>query len=222
MEVRAGASAGKYLGQDPAEEWFKTGDLGRFVDGRLQILGRSSDRILQGGVTISPAEIEEVLRSLGGVRDCAVVGVSEPFLGEEVVAFVVAEGLTPEEIHRHCKRSLDRRRRPTRICLCSRIPRNDLGKIKRHELKERAEQPGRETPLFNELSLLPGRERLGRLRTLVEEHVEGVELDSLERVTLAHRLSDLLGKKLNPPATILLGALLGAPVCFLSGRCDCT
>ena len=200
VEVRAGASAGRYLGQDPAEDWFKTGDLGRFVDGRLQILGRSSDRILQGGATISPAEIEEVLRSLGGVRDCAVVGVSEPFLGEEVVAFVVAEGLTPEEIHRHCKRSLDRRRRPTRICLCSRIPRNDLGKVKRHELKERAEQPGRETPLFNELSLLPGRERSRRLRTLVEEHVEEVELDSLERVTLAHRLSDLLGKKL--PATL--------------------
>ena len=200
VEVRGGASAGRYLGREPAEEWFKTGDLGRFVDGRLQILGRSSDRIQQGGVTISPAEIEEVLRGLEGVRDCAVVGLPEPFLGEEVVAFVVADGLTPEAIHRHCKRSLDRRRRPTRVFLRPRIPRNDLGKIMRQELKESAGQGERETPLYKELSSLPRGKRIRRLRTVVQQQVDGPELDSLERVTLAHRLSDLLGRRL--PSTL--------------------
>lgn len=200
VEVRAGASAGRYLGRDPAEEWFKTGDLGRFVDGKLEILGRSSDRILQGGVTVSPREVEEVLRTLDGVQDAAVVGLPEPFLGEEVVAFVVTESLTTREIHRHCKGNLDRRRRPTRIILCSRIPRNRLGKIKRQELRESVEQGERATSLFQELSSLSKRERVRRLGALIREQVEGVELDSLERVTLAHRLSDLLGKRL--PATL--------------------
>ncbi|MCA9779651.1 MAG: AMP-binding protein, partial [Candidatus Eremiobacteraeota bacterium] len=201
VEVRAGASRAEYLGHGSDEEWFSTGDLGAIgEDGRLHLHGRLKNRIVQAGVTISPEEIEEALRALKGVRDCAVVGVPEPFLGEEVVAFVVGDGISSQEVHRHCKKGLDRLRRPTRVVFCEEIPRTEVGKVKRPELQKRAAQGESDSALSLALASLSREERRSRLKELVREQIEGVQLDSIERVSLAHRLSDLFGKRL--PSTV--------------------
>src|SRR5690606_38615986 len=74
------------------EAWFATGDFGlRREDGRLVVLARRTDLIVTGGENAYPAEIEAVLRSLPGVRDCAVVGVPDDAWGEVVGAVVDAE-----------------------------------------------------------------------------------------------------------------------------------
>ncbi|MDQ2797475.1 MAG: acyl--CoA ligase [Actinomycetota bacterium] len=73
---------------DP-DGWFRTGDLGHVVDGRLFIAARRTDLILRGGENVYPAEIEAVLDEYPGVQECAVLGVEHPELGQEVAAVIV-------------------------------------------------------------------------------------------------------------------------------------
>lgn len=94
------------------ERQVETGDLGTFTpEGRLRLLGRSSDILNIGGRKVSVAEIEGALRGLPGVREAAVVGVEDAVRGDRCVAFLVAEswpvdlsGLAarhiPRELHR--------------------------------------------------------------------------------------------------------------------------
>jgi acyl-CoA synthetase (AMP-forming)/AMP-acid ligase II len=72
--------------------WFHTGDVGSFdSDGYLYFHGRTKELIRRGGEMISPQELEERLLKLPGIRDCAIVGVADPIMGEEVKAVVVAD-----------------------------------------------------------------------------------------------------------------------------------
>ncbi|NKQ58372.1 AMP-binding protein [Amycolatopsis sp. K13G38] len=75
--------------------WFRTGDRGRLVDGRLEVLGRMDDVINTGGVKVSAAAIERVLAGCPGVRDSCVVGLPDPEWGEIVAAAVIPEGDAP-------------------------------------------------------------------------------------------------------------------------------
>ena len=83
--------------------WLHTGDIG-FLDaeGRLTIVDRSKDLILRGGASIYPSELEAVLRGHPAVQDCAVVGRSDDYYGEEVAAVVVDRGAG----HGQCARCL--------------------------------------------------------------------------------------------------------------------
>ena len=73
-----------------SDGWFRTGDLGRFDDdGYLELVGRSKDLVISGGLNVYPKEVEAVLDRLDGVVESAVIGVPDPDLGEAVVAVVV-------------------------------------------------------------------------------------------------------------------------------------
>ncbi len=75
-----------------AEGWLHTGDLGRLDDdGHLWITGRAKDMIIRGGENIAPVAVERALSVIPGVVEVAVIGVPDPDLGEEVMAFVVVE-----------------------------------------------------------------------------------------------------------------------------------
>ncbi|MGR3461820.1 MAG: AMP-binding enzyme [Roseovarius sp.] len=63
--------------------------------GYLTITGRLKELIIRGGQNIAPAEVEETIQTMTGVRDCAVVGVAHETLGEVPVAFIVPEGQLP-------------------------------------------------------------------------------------------------------------------------------
>src|SRR5262249_6897898 len=85
--------------------WLHTGDLGRLdAGGHLTISGRKKAMINVGGMKVSPAEVEEVLHQIEGVRAACVVAGHHPVLGEVVKAFVEAPegGLSAEEVIRHC------------------------------------------------------------------------------------------------------------------------
>ncbi len=75
-----------------ADGWFRTGDLGRWHDGRLEVLGRADDVIITGGENVAPAAVERVLTAQQGIAAACVVGVPDAEWGQLVAAAVVLDG----------------------------------------------------------------------------------------------------------------------------------
>jgi len=71
---------------------FVTDDLGRWQDGRLEVVGRADDMIVTGGYKVSPRTVEDVLRAQPGVADVVVVGLPDPRWGQRVAAAIVVAG----------------------------------------------------------------------------------------------------------------------------------
>ena len=123
--------------------WFKTGDLATISsDGYVQIVGRKRERILRGGYSVFPQEIEAVLVSHPAVAEAAVIGVADADLGEEVAAFVSlkrAQRLSSEELLDYCKEHLARYKYPRRIHILAELPKGPTGKILKSALTEKCE-----------------------------------------------------------------------------------
>ncbi|GAA1197409.1 class I adenylate-forming enzyme family protein [Pseudonocardia alaniniphila] len=122
--------------------WFRTGDLGyQDEDGYVYIVGRLKDVIVSGGINVYPAEIEEAIRGLAGVREVAVVGVPDDEWGESVKAVVVPEDgarLTPESIEQQCRAALAGYKAPRVIAFVDALPRTPSGKVLSRELTDTA------------------------------------------------------------------------------------
>lgn len=119
--------------------WYRTGDLARTdASGYLTITGRLKELIIRGGQNISPAEVEEMVAKMPGVRDCAVVGVPHEALGEVPVAFVIPEGAMPtlDAIREHCAVTLSPYKLPQDAIEVAEIPRTGSGKIIRFRLRD--------------------------------------------------------------------------------------
>jgi 2-furoate---CoA ligase len=119
--------------------WYHTGDVGRLdEDGDLWLEGRLDDMIVSGGENIHPLEVEDVLARHPHVREVAVVGTPDERLGHHVVAVVVAEGVTAEELDAHCLASetLARFKRPREYRFVPELPKSPSGKILRRMLRE--------------------------------------------------------------------------------------
>ena len=116
--------------------WFRTGDLG-FVDhdGYYFISGRAKELIISGGFNIYPRELEELIMTLPGVTEVAVVGLSDEDLGEKVVAAVVGL-VSPERVQAFCKEHLASFKKPREVHMVERLPRNALGKVQKHKVLE--------------------------------------------------------------------------------------
>lgn len=119
--------------------WFRTGDLGvREPDGRITLQGRRSDLIISGGFNIHPREIEELLLLQPGVREAAVVGVSDPVRGEVPVAFVVTDDqLDAAALERALRVDLASFKVPREYVRVESLPRTALGKVQKHLLTAR-------------------------------------------------------------------------------------
>lgn len=120
--------------------WYHTGDLARSDNnGFLTITGRLKELIIRGGQNIAPAEIEEVVNTIGDVIDSAVVGIPHEHLGEVPALFVVARdgtGIGPKDILEHCRGHLSSYKIPFSVHFVSEIPRTGSGKIIRFKLRE--------------------------------------------------------------------------------------
>ena len=123
------------------EGWLFTGDVGCLdADGFLTLKDRSKDMIISGGSNIYPREVEEVLLTVPGVAEVAVVGAPDPEWGEVVVAFVVAQpgaAVTTDMLDAHCMTQIARFKRPKRYLLVSELPKNNYGKVLKTVLRER-------------------------------------------------------------------------------------
>ncbi|MDP5181912.1 class I adenylate-forming enzyme family protein [Blastococcus sp. BMG 814] len=121
--------------------WFRTGDLGTFVDGRLRISSRRSDLILRGGENVYPVEVENQLATHPAVRECIVLGVPHGDLGEEVTAVVVVAAgstVTGEELREYLLGRIARYKVPSRWRVTTEeLPRNATGKVNRTQVRPR-------------------------------------------------------------------------------------
>jgi malonyl-CoA/methylmalonyl-CoA synthetase len=127
------------------EGWFNTGDLGwRSADGYYTISGRARELIITGGYNVYPREVEEVLLTHPTVAEVAVLGLPDPEFGEQVVAAVVpspAAGAAPdpESLIALCRAQLASYKKPRRVVFVDSLPRNALGKVQKHLLREHLE-----------------------------------------------------------------------------------
>lgn len=119
--------------------WLRTGDIGRFVDGRLHIVDRKRDLIIRGGQNIYPGEVEHILSSHEAVLEAAVVGAVDEDLGEVPVAFVVlrhGEPVTVEGLLGWMRERTSAFKVPTAIHILETLPKTPTGKIRKLDLRE--------------------------------------------------------------------------------------
>ena len=125
--------------------YFRSGDLAiRSPDGYYTLQGRKTDLIICGGFNIYPREIEEFLNEQPEVGEAAVVGEPDAVKGEAPVAYIVPSEAGPldgDELCSRCREHLASFKVPRRIVTVEQIPRNALGKIQRHLLRGRDNQP---------------------------------------------------------------------------------
>ncbi|MGY2120153.1 class I adenylate-forming enzyme family protein [Nocardia gipuzkoensis] len=121
------------------DRWLRTGDIGVLEDGRLRLSGRRSDLILRGGENVYPTEIEQCLEEHPAVRECAVVGVPDADLGQQVAALVVVDdttATTEDELRAFAAERLAYYKVPARWRLTTTaLPRNATGKVVRTDLE---------------------------------------------------------------------------------------
>ena len=150
--VRTPAVMDGYLGAPEetravlADGWFRTGDLAVISpEGFVRIVGRKRERILRGGYSVFPSEVEAVLLTHPAVAEAAVVGRPDPGLGEEVVAFVVLRPdaiVAPEELIAHSKERLATYKYPRTVTVLDVLPKSAAGKVlKSRLLTSAAERP---------------------------------------------------------------------------------
>jgi long-chain acyl-CoA synthetase len=113
--------------------WFRTGDLARVTaEGWVTIEGRKRERILRGGYSVFPQEVEAALLTHPAVGEAAVVGVPHDELGEEVAAFVAlreGERATSDELIAHCKGRLAAFKYPRHVTIVPELPKAATGKV---------------------------------------------------------------------------------------------
>jgi long-chain acyl-CoA synthetase len=122
--------------------WFKTGDIAAMdPDGYFKIVDRKKDMILVSGFNVYPNEVEEVVSVHPGVLESAAVGVSDEKSGEVVKLFVVKKdpALTDKEVIAHCREHLTGYKVPKLVEFRTELPKSNVGKILRKELREPAQ-----------------------------------------------------------------------------------
>jgi long-chain acyl-CoA synthetase len=122
------------------DRWFHTGDLASVTaDGWVRITGRKRERILRGGYSVFPPEVESVLLGHPEVAEAAVVGVPHPELGEEVAAFVALRPgarANAADLTAYCRERLAAFKYPRRLTLVAALPRTATGKVLKGRLSQ--------------------------------------------------------------------------------------
>jgi long-chain acyl-CoA synthetase len=123
------------------DRFLRTGDLGQFDErGHLQLLERKNDLILVSGFNVVPSEVEGVLTRMPGVRECAVIGVPDPQVGEAIKAVLVkADPASPvpseADVRAFCETHLTGYKRPREVEFRSELPKTPLGAPLRRALR---------------------------------------------------------------------------------------
>ena len=118
--------------------FMRTGDIGIMdAEGFTRIIDRKKDMILVSGFNVFPNEIENVISTCPGVLECAAVGIADEKQGEAVKVFVVRSdpALTEDDVVRYCHDNLTGYKRPKYIEFRDDLPKTNVGKILRRELR---------------------------------------------------------------------------------------
>jgi fatty-acyl-CoA synthase len=117
--------------------WLYTGDLVKYDEnGYFYVVGRRKDMFISGAENVYPAEIEQVLRQLQGIKEAAVIGVPDAKWGEVGKAFIVkdSEHVSEDTILSHCQKNLAKYKIPKKIVFMETLPKGDSGKILKKNL----------------------------------------------------------------------------------------
>jgi fatty-acyl-CoA synthase len=135
-----------------SEGWLHTGDVATMgSNGYFKIVGRTKDMIIRGGENLYPAEIEAFLMRHPKIAEAQVIGVPDPYMGEEAAALL---RLKPDasadetEIREYCRAGISRHKVPKYIRFVTSYPLTSSGKVKKFELRELlVKELGLEEPL---------------------------------------------------------------------------
>ncbi len=124
-----------------AEGYYRTGDLGRWVDGDyLVIAGRLKDIIIRNGENIAPKEVEDLLVKHPDVAEIAIVGLPDPRTGERACAVIVPRGAARPDVatlRDHLVAcGLAKFKIPEQVALWDALPKNDAGKVLKHRIRD--------------------------------------------------------------------------------------
>jgi long-chain acyl-CoA synthetase len=120
--------------------YFKSGDIGVMDErGYFKIVDRKKDMILVSGFNVYPNEVEDVVSQMGGVMECACVGVSDDKSGEAVKLVVVKKDadLTEAQVRAYCKENMTGYKQPKVVEFRTELPKTPVGKILRRELRNK-------------------------------------------------------------------------------------
>ncbi len=119
--------------------WHLTGDIGYLdEEGYLYVVDRKKDMIITGGFNVYSAEVERIVSSVPGVKDCVVIGVPDDKWGEAVKAIVIPESknaVEPEKIISICKEKLGSVKTPKSVDFATEFPRSANGKVLKKDIR---------------------------------------------------------------------------------------
>jgi long-chain acyl-CoA synthetase len=124
--------------------WMRTGDIVRMdEEGYFHFYDRSKDLIKYKGYSIFAKDVEDVLYGHPQVKAAGVIGVPDPAVGQRIKAIVVLQGdargkVTEDEIKAYCRQSLAEYKVPHQVEFRGELPKTDVGKVSRRELREEA------------------------------------------------------------------------------------
>jgi long-chain acyl-CoA synthetase len=121
-----------------SDGFFRSGDVGVMDErGYVKIVDRKKDMILVSGFNVYPNEIEQVVSLHPGVLECAAVGMPDERSGEAVKLFIVKRdpSLTEDDVARYCRENFTAYKRPKHIEFRESLPKTNVGKILRRELR---------------------------------------------------------------------------------------
>ncbi|GBG37812.1 AMP-binding protein [Mycobacterium montefiorense] len=130
-----------------AAGFFRTGDLGRWVDdGYLVVTGRAKDIIVRSGENISAKEVEDLLADHPGIAEIAVVGLPDERTGERACAVIVPAGAASPDVASLLallvSKGVAKFKAPERVVIWDALPKNDAGKILKHQIRAVLTQDG--------------------------------------------------------------------------------
>ena len=124
-----------------ADGFFRSGDIG-VVDerGYFKIVDRKKDMILVSGFNVYPNEVEDVVTQMPGILECAAVGVADAKAGEAVKLVIVKKdpSITEASVRAYCEANLTGYKRPKIVEFRTELPKTNVGKILRRELRDKA------------------------------------------------------------------------------------
>lgn len=121
-----------------ADGYMKTGDVGIMdMRGYTKIVDRLKDMIIVSGFNVYPNELENTVSLCPGVLECAVIGVPDEKAGEAIKLFIVKKdsSLTEEDVKAYCRQNLTGYKMPKHIVFRDDLPKTNVGKILRRELR---------------------------------------------------------------------------------------
>jgi fatty-acyl-CoA synthase len=136
---RPDANAENFTMDEHGNRWLHSGDAGMIDDeGCIYIVDRYKDMYISGGENVYPAEVEQIIFQVEGIKDVAVIGVPDDKWGESGLAVVVCgeSRVSEASIIEHCQRNLARFKVPRSVAYVDLLPRNAAGKILKRELRK--------------------------------------------------------------------------------------